>query len=173
MPTRTLLCTALMLSTVSLAFAASAPTWERKMVTSEAARTIVDTCVAMARGGPVPAAVAVVDPYGVLIDFHSMQGAGESTGTTAILKAKTAARWRRSTADVNQRVVTGVNRAPEWIGDFPQPGALPIMIDGEVIGAVGVGGGNNDEACARAGIEAVFGKNAAPPPIAPAAAPAR
>lgn len=174
MPTRTLLCAALALSTVSAAQAASAPTFERKMVTSEAARAIVDTCIALARGGPIPIAVAVVDPYGVLIDFHSAQGAGESTGTTALLKAKTAARWRRSTADVNQRVVTGVNRAPEWIGDFPQPGALPILVDGQVVGAVGVGGGNNDEACARAGIEAVFGKNAAPPPITPApAAPVR
>src|SRR5688500_7493470 len=144
MLSRILLSAATLLSTVSLADAASAPTWNRKMVTSEAARTIVDTCVAIARNGPVPAAVAVVDPYGVLIDFHSMQGAGESTGTTALLKAKTAARWRRSTADVNQRVVTGVNRAPEWIGDFPQPGALPIIIDGELIGAVGVGGGNNE-----------------------------
>jgi uncharacterized protein GlcG (DUF336 family) len=169
MLSRTLLTAAFTLSTISLAEGASAPVWDRKMVTSEAARTITDTCLAMARGGPVPAAVAVVDPYGVLIDFHAMQGAGESTGTTAILKAKTAARWRRSTADVNQRVVSGANRAPEWIGDFPQPGALPIIIDGQVIGAVGVGGGNNDEACARAGIEAVFGKNAAPPPITPAA----
>jgi uncharacterized protein GlcG (DUF336 family) len=173
MLSRILLSAATLLSTISLAEAASAPVWNRKMVTSEAARTIVDTCVAIARSGPVPAAVAVVDPYGVLIDFHSMQGAGESTGTTALLKAKTAARWRRSTADVNQRVITGVNRAPEWIGDFPQPGALPIIIDGELIGAVGVGGGNNDEACARAGIEAVFGKNAAPPPITPAPAAAR
>jgi glc operon protein GlcG len=95
-----------------------------------------------------------------------MQGAAEAAGTTALLKAKTAARWRRSTADVNQRVVTGVNRAPEWIGDFPQPGALPILVDGQVVGAVGVGGGQNDEGCARAGIEAVFGKNAAPPPVA-------
>jgi glc operon protein GlcG len=173
MPIRTLILAALALSTASVAYAASTPLYDRKMVTSEAARTIVDTCVAMARGGPVPAAVAVVDPYGVLIDFHSMQGAGESTGTTAILKAKTAARWRRSSADVNQRVITGQNRAPEWIGDFPQPGALPIVIDGQVVGAVGVGGGNNDEACARAGIEAVFGKNAAPPPVTPLPATAR
>jgi uncharacterized protein GlcG (DUF336 family) len=161
------------LSTISGAYAAPAPTWERKIVTSAAARQITDTCLAFSRNSPVPIAVAVVDPAGVLIDFHSMQGASESTGTTALLKAKTAARWRRSTADVNQRVVQGINRAPEWIGDFPQPGALPILIDGQVVGAVGVGGGQNDEACARSGIEAVFGKNAAPPPVTPAAAPAR
>jgi glc operon protein GlcG len=120
---------------------AVSPTFERKIVASDAARKIVDTCIALSRNNPPPVAVAVVDPAGVLIDFHAMQGASEVAGTTAILKAKTAARWRRSTADVNQRLLTGVNRAPEWIGDFPQPGALPILVNGEVVGAVGVGGG--------------------------------
>ena len=157
-------------STSSPLSAADAPVFERKIVSSDAARRIVDTCIAMARTGPGAIAVAVVDPAGVLIDFHAMQGVSEVGGTTAILKAKTAARWRRSTADVNRRLLTGVNRAPEWLGDFPQPGALPILVDGQVVGAVGVGGGMNDEPCARAGIEAVFGRNAAPPPVPPPAA---
>jgi glc operon protein GlcG len=170
MPVFRLALAALAVAASLPAGAAQSPVVARNVVSSDAARQIVDTCLTFSRGAPVPIAVAVVDPAGALLDFHAMQGASETAGTTALLKAKTAVRWRRSTADVNQRVVTGTNRAPEWIGDFPQPGALPILFGGEVVGAVGVGGGQNDEACARAGIEAVFGKNAAPPPVTPAPA---
>ena len=168
MPTRTILASLTFALAMSAAAAAAQPvTYQRTIVTSDAARRIVDTCLAMAAGDTTPIAVAVVDPFGVLIDFHSMQGASETSGTTAILKAKTAARWRRTTANVNQMVTSGANQAPLWIGDFPQPGAVPIVIDGVVAGAVGVGGlgadpGNYGEPCARAGIEAVFGPGFTP-----------
>ena len=142
-------------------------TYDRPFVSSAAAQTITDTCIATAREWDVRLAVAVVDPFGILIDFHSMQGASETSGTTALLKAKTAARWRRTTAEVNRMVTTGQNIAPEWIGDFPQPGAVPIIIDGVVVGAVGVGGlGGNPHnygiPCAVAGIEAAFGSGFIP-----------
>ena len=39
--------------------------------------------------------------------------------------------------------------------DFPQPGALPIMVDGEMIGAMGVSGADGEK-CAQAAIDAVF-----------------
>jgi glc operon protein GlcG len=142
-------------------------TYNRAFVSSEAAQTITDTCIATAREWNVSLAVAVVDPFGILIDFHSMQGASETSGTTALLKAKTAARWRRTTAEVNRMVTSGQNIAPEWIGDFPQPGAVPIIIDGVVAGAVGVGGlGPNPHnygiPCAVAGIEAALGEGFTP-----------
>jgi uncharacterized protein GlcG (DUF336 family) len=142
-------------------------TYQKAIVTSEAAKTITDACIALAEEWGVRIGVAVVDPYGILIDFHSMTGASETSGTTALLKAKTAARWRRTTAEVNRMVTSGENVAPEWIGNFPQPGAVPIMIDGDVAGAVGVGGlGPNPHnfgiPCAEAGIEAAFGPGFTP-----------
>ncbi len=162
---------AAMMSIAVAAAAAQTTTFERKVVTSDAARRIVDACVADAADWTAPIAVAVVDPFGILIDFHAMQGASETSGTTALLKAKTAARWRRTTATVNQMVTSGANQAPLWIGSFPQPGAVPIVIDGLVVGAVGVGGvGPNPygygEPCARAAIESVFGPGTTPPPLA-------
>lgn len=169
MSVRSLIFAAAALAAVAGASPALAQnTASRQIVTSQAARKIVDACLAVAAKQNAKIAVAVVDPYGNLLDYHTMQGASVLAGTTAILKAKTAARWRRSTAAVNRRLLTGVNRAPQWLGDFPQPGALPILVDGQTAGAVGVGGGQNDEACARAGITAVFGANAAPPPMPPA-----
>jgi uncharacterized protein GlcG (DUF336 family) len=46
--------------------------------------------------------------------------------------------------------------------DFPQPGALPIIIDGQLIGAMGVSSGNGEK-CAQAAIDAVFMKPGTPP----------
>jgi glc operon protein GlcG len=136
-------------------------TFQRAIVSSEAAKTITDTCIGLAEEWGVKVGVAVVDPFGTLIDFHSMTGASETSGTTALLKAQTAARWRRTTEEVNRMVTSGDNVAPVWIGNFPQPGAVPILVDGEVAGAVGVGGlGPNPHnygiPCAVAGIEAAF-----------------
>jgi uncharacterized protein GlcG (DUF336 family) len=56
------------------------------------------------------------------------------------------------------------------MGLFPVLGAIPIMVDGQVAGAVGVGGGPppNDEQCAQAGLDAVGIR--APSPAAPAPA---
>ena len=50
-----------------------------------------------------------------------------------------------------------INRAPEWMGDFAQPGGFPIFIGTDLVGAVGAGGvGTQDDECAEAAIKAVF-----------------
>ena len=84
----------------------------------------------------VRAAVRGLD--GVLIDFHLMQGATATNSETAILKAKTAAHWRRPTRELEEWVKTGSNGAPAWIGDFPRAGGVPLVIDGMVAGAIGL-----------------------------------
>jgi uncharacterized protein GlcG (DUF336 family) len=45
--------------------------------------------------------------------------------------------------------------APTFMHDFPQPGALPVVVNGQVVGAMGVSG-NDGEKCAQAAIDAVF-----------------
>ena len=79
---------------------------------------------------------------------------------TAVLKAKTAAHWRRPTKDLEEEVNKQVNGAPVWIGDFPRVGGIPIMIDGQFAGAIGIGGGSKWEECAQAAFDAVIPKNA-------------
>jgi uncharacterized protein GlcG (DUF336 family) len=54
-------------------------------------------------------------------------------------------------------VRSGQNLAPTFMHDFPQPGALPIMIDGDMIGSMGVSGADGEK-CAQAAIDAVFKK---------------
>ena len=129
---------------------------DRKEVSTAAARKMVDGCLAFAEKNNVLVAVAVVDTSGELLDFHAMQGAGPTAIETAILKAKTAAHWQRSTKILEQDVLTGRNEASLWIKDFPKAGALPIVIGGQFAGAIGVGGAQKQEECAQAGIDAVI-----------------
>jgi len=134
---------------------------ERKVLSTDAARQIVDTCVAFAAEHNLTLAVAVVDISGVLLDFHMMEGGGPTTSETAILKAKTAAHWRRPTTVLEEAVNGGGNQAPLWINDFPKGGGLPIMIDGQIAGAVGVGGPDLQDECAQAGIDAILTRDTA------------
>ena len=129
---------------------------ERKQVSPATARRLVDACIARAEKEKQIVGCAVVDIAGVLIDFHVMGGQA-TFAETAILKAKTAAHWQRATSSLEEDVNTKRNVASQWIGDFPRSGGVPIMIEGQVAGAIGVGGGNSEE-LAKAAIEDVFGK---------------
>src|SRR5579863_9561142 len=104
--------------------------------------------------------MAILDWGGNLIEYHAMEGAAANAIDTALLKAKSALRWRRPTSETNKMVRTGENLAPTFMTDFPQPGALPLIIDGQVIGAMGVSGADGEK-CAQAAIETVFKGQAA------------
>jgi glc operon protein GlcG len=131
---------------------------DRKQVSNAAARKMVDACLAFAEKNHILVGVAVVGIDGVLLDFHAMQGGGPTLSETAILKAKTAMHWQRPTKNLEEDVTTLRNQASVWINDFPKAGALPILIDGQVAGAIGVGASSKQEECAQAGIDAVLPK---------------
>jgi glc operon protein GlcG len=131
----------------------------RRVITTAAARALVDACVTYAGQKKYAAlGIAVVDPDGTLVSFQGTEGATATALETAELKATTAAHWRRPTIELWERVNKQVNRAPEWMGDFAQPGGFPIFLNNEVVGAIGAGGGvgNQDDECAQAAIKAVF-----------------
>ena len=129
---------------------------DQRTVLSTGARALVDSCLEFAQQNNLRVGVAVVDPYGNLLDYHTMEGTNVIAGESAVLKAKTAVRWWRSTEELNQRVQNWDNVAPVWAGDFPQRGGVPIFMEGIVIGAMGIGGGGGD-ACAKHAIETVLG----------------
>jgi len=151
---------ALLISTIAIQASAQPAFVARKQVSAEAARKLVDACIAFAQARNAIVGVAVVDFAGVLIDMHLMQGGTATYSETAILKAKTAAHWQRPTSQLEDDVNSKRNGASVWIGDFPRAGGLPIVIDGEVAGAIGVGGGGAPEACAKAAIDSVIGRAA-------------
>ena len=68
---------------------------------------------------------------------------------------------------MNKVVRSRQNLAPTFMHDVPQPGAcrpgaLPIIIDGEIIGSMGVSSADGEK-CAQAAIDAVFKKPGTPP----------
>ena len=158
---RTMLVVAvtLVMSAGSLGAAAQSISVNRIEISSDAARKLVEACVAYAERNKILVGAAVVGIDGVLIDFHLMQGATATNSETAILKAKTAAHWRRPTRELEEWVKTGSNGAPEWIGDFPRAGGVPIVIEGMVAGAIGIGGGGDQgDGCAQYAIDTVIRK---------------
>ena len=132
-----------------------------KVISSAGARALADACSAWAEQNKQIVAVAILDWAGNLIESHAMEGAPMNAIDTALLKAKSALRWRRPTSETNKMVRSGENLAPTFMNDFPQPGALPIMVNGQVIGAMGVSGADGEK-CAQAAIDAVFKKPASP-----------
>ena len=157
--------TCLVLLSVSLTvfFAADASaqaTRDVKVISSAGARAMADACIAWAEQNTVIVAMAILDWGGNLIESHAMEGAPMNAIDTALLKAKSALRWRRATSETNRIVRSGENLAPTFMNDFPQPGALPIIVNGQVIGAMGVSSGDGEK-CAQAAIDKVFKGQAA------------
>ena len=137
------------------ASAAQAPTRDIKVISSAGARAMADACTAWAEQNKQVVAMAILDWGGNLIESHAMEGAPANSIDTALLKAKSALRWRRATSDTNKIVRSGENLAPTFMNDFPQPGALPVMVNNQVIGAMGVSGADGEK-CAQAAIDKVF-----------------
>ena len=135
------------------------PTRDIKVISSAGARAMADACTAWAEQNKQVLAMAIIDWAGNLIEFHAMEGATANAIETAQLKAKSALRWRRPTSETNRIVRSGENLAATFMNDFPQPGALPIIIDGQVLGAMGVSSAEGEK-CAQAAIDAVFKKPA-------------
>ena len=150
----------------AIAFAAEASAEamvrQQKVITTAGARAMVDACTAWAERNKQTLAMTVLDWAGNQLESHAMEGAGANSIDTALLKAKSALRWRRPTSEMNKIVRSGQNLAPTFMHDFPQPGALPVMLDGEMIGAMGVSGADGEK-CAQAAIDAVF-KTRSPAP---------
>ena len=137
--------------------AMQAPTRDIKVISSAGARALADACTAWAVQNKTAVAMAILDWGGNVVESHAMEGVAANGIDTALLKAKSALRWRRATSETNRIVRSGENLAPTFMNDFPQPGALPIMVNGQVIGAMGVSSGDGEK-CAQAAIDKVFGK---------------
>jgi glc operon protein GlcG len=126
--------------------------------------------------------IAVVDDGGHMIAFARMDGARPASGYTATTKAVTAATFRAPSGPIPPGTTAPdpllnlslQNAALASGGKLTTlPGGLPVLVDGQVIGGVGVGGGTGeqDAAIARAGIENLEAALKAPAPEPPKDAP--
>ena len=101
--------------------------------------------------------IAIVDDGGHLLLATRMDGSTPAHAEIAFEKAHTSAISRRTTKAWEERVASG-RLAMLKMPVLPVQGGVPIMVNGECVGAVGVSGvqSQDDERIARAGIDALL-----------------
>jgi glc operon protein GlcG len=146
----------LMLS--AMAIGGQAQVVERKSLTLDGARKVIGAAVAEAKKVNAPGGViAVVDDGGNLMALERLDGTFAAGANISIGKARTAVLFKRPTKAFEDIIKNG-RTAMVSLNDFtPLQGGVPIMLDGEVIGGVGVSGAasaQQDEELATAGANA-------------------
>ena len=124
-------------------------------VSVENAKKAAAAALAEARTNNWRMAVAVVDTGGILVYYEKMDNTQIGSADIAIEKARTAVRFKRPSKAFQDLVGGGgaglrVLRVP---GAVPLEGGIPLIIDGQIVGAIGVSGdsGDHDGLCATAG----------------------
>ena len=121
-----------------------------------AAGALIDRAVTAARAGGHRLAIAIVEPNGELVAFARMDDTQYGSVLVAQRKASTAARYRQATATMEERTLAGrtVTLANDDV--LPIAGGIPIVVDGRIVGAIGVSGASaaEDAAVAAAALAA-------------------
>jgi uncharacterized protein GlcG (DUF336 family) len=129
---------------VSLAGAASAfSTIEVPGITHDLAREAAEAVGALATARGVAPVVTVVDAGGELVYLWRPDAAQVASVGVATDKARTAALFRRPSKDFEDQAAGGRPSALHLAGAVPLQGGMPIVVDGHVIGAVGVSGASS------------------------------
>jgi uncharacterized protein GlcG (DUF336 family) len=128
-------------------------------ITLENARKAAAAALAEVRRNNWTMAVAVVDPNGDLVYFEKMDDTPLGSTIVCQEKARSAARFKRPTKAFQDMLAAGGEgiRVLRIKGAVPVEGGLPIVVDGKVIGAIGLSGGTSaqDGQCAKAGVDAL------------------
>lgn len=130
---------------------------EKKVLTLAAARKIVAAAEAEARARGVGVVTVVVDDAGNIIQLSRMDDAQVASVDVGIGKARTAAIFRRPSRVFEEQIAQGRVAALALTGATALQGGVPVLVDGKVVGAVGVSGDTPavDEAIAIRGASAV------------------
>ena len=117
-----------------------------------AAQALIDRAVEAGRARGFRLAIAVVEPSGELVAFGRMDDVQYGSIGIAQRKAETAARFRAATSALEERVAGGRMVILAIDEMLPVAGGVPIVVDGRVVGAIGVSGASSaqDDEVARA-----------------------
>jgi glc operon protein GlcG len=113
----------------------------------ESAKKAAAAAVAEARKNNWNMAVAIVDPGGYLVYFEKMDSTQTGSVDVSIDKARSAALFRRPTKVFQDGVAAGGEglRLLNLRGAVPLDGGTPILVDGKIIGGIGVSGGTGEQ----------------------------
>lgn len=127
-------------------------------LTASAIQRVLAAAVAKAEEIKVPMGITILDEGGNLVGFIKMDGAFVHTSHTSYSKAYTSVSVRKPSHETNIPASVTTEIASITQGKFTGlPGGMPLMINGRMVGAIGVGGGKGDQdiAVAKAGAEAL------------------
>ena len=132
---------------------------EKKALTLEGAKKVIAAAEAEAVKNRVGCNVAVVDDGGNLIAFHRIDPTFPAGARVSIGKARTAALFRQPTKNFEDVITQKGRTSMIALDDFtPLQGGVPIIVGGQIVGAVGVSGASSadqDEQFAKAGAAAL------------------
>jgi glc operon protein GlcG len=155
----------------------AANVFDGNQISLASAKKIARVCRdwAASKGGTM--SMYIIDNAGEFVHMERMDGQVYTNMKTALMKAQTALKTRQPTSIRAAQLKNdpgGIPRSAMWFNLFGISGGIPIVVDGQMIGAVGVGGGagGGDENCAIEGLKAAFGEHVTLPvyPAATAAA---
>jgi len=148
--------------TVAFASAANAQIVEKKSLNLDGAKKAIAAAVDYAKKNNAPGGVvAVVDEGGNLMALERLDGTFAMGATISIGKARTAVLFKKPTRFFEELINKGRTAMTAVDGFTPLIGGIPIVIDGQVVGGIGVSGAasaNQDEELALAGANAVAGR---------------
>ncbi len=115
---------------------------EKNQLNIATAERIAKHCVDAARAKNLGVSIAIVDQFGVIIYYYRADGQGKTNTETALMKAKTVLNTRQPSKAQMNAVRSGNQSEARVIsfGNFANSGALPIVVEGQFLGAIGVGG---------------------------------
>ena len=130
----------------------------KRTLTLDGARTVIAAAVAQAHQLKTTGVIAVVDDGGNLMALERVDGTFGAGANISIGKARTAALFKKPTKFFEEVIGKG-RTSMVALSDFtPLQGGVPLLVDGEIVGAVGVSGAANaaqDEELAIAGAAAL------------------
>ena len=129
----------------------------RKALTLAGADMVVRAAEAEALGRGARVVIAVVDEGGKPIVLRRLDGTQVASVDVAMDKARTAAVFRRPSKELEDQVREGRFGALQLAGGATLQGGVPLIVDGQAVGAIGVSGEtpDEDEAVALAGAQAL------------------
>jgi len=128
-----------------------------KYIALEGAKKMMAAAEAEARKNNWIVAIAIVDGAGNLLMFQKLDDTQFGSINVAIGKARTAVAFKRPTKALEEIIAGGRSVFLAVEGITPLQGGLPVVVDGQVIGGVGVSGvlSSQDEQIAQAALDAL------------------
>jgi glc operon protein GlcG len=140
--------------------AARGQVMQKKTLNLEGAKRVIAAAQAEAKKSNATGVVAVVDDGGNLIALERLDGTFAAGANISIGKARTAVLFKKPTKFFEDVIKNG-RTAMVTVENFtPLQGGIPILVDGQVVGGVGVSGAasaQQDEELAIAGAASVGG----------------